>query len=479
MKKIILPMLCVFLLSGCSKQIQNVLLDSDSDLENLYSAQTMRQSQQFSVEEYYLCSEGDTDNNSNKNSFLLDSEGKVVEAFPGYYVYFVIDKEGFLLDRYAGKISSGTFLVLTSSKDIHTSVSGVYAVGENKWIIDPKERFVGYKGDGNGRVTRLKFGDSEYNYLSKIASEDKKTQPCYGEKGLHTETGEAGKDKIVDKDGNNVLDAQTFYQINKPLVPAPIDDIYYPIISILDVINENCFLITYLQKEYLCSADGRVISISGLDYLSSDYRFYREEDSTGNTVYTSSKYLLLCNNNHDRYHVKVEKSEVTLLDMPESDEIYYQGNGLYLLKNQDEYCIYDGEKGVETCTFSLKGKRTMYVSSIGQKSHLRGIIDKQNDKSVMLKEIEIINEPDVLILKEENVRGPIIADDGFTILDIYDEKEDETISYIMNRAGECVKKISGKVVWADKDYYLLSKEGCFCIFDSIEDNLIISLPVIE
>lgn len=470
MKKIILLIFCVFILSGCGKQMEDVLLHSESESEDLSGTQTSKQSREFSVDEYYLCSEGNTDNKRKENCFLLDSEGNIVESFPGYYVRLVIDSEGLLLDRYAGNVSSGTLLVLASSKDTDAPVGGVYTVGENKWLIEPKEKFTGHGWNETGRLTELQFGTTRYTYHRGMLSENQQNADWYGQKGLHTEKDASGTCRIIDKNGKTLLDAETFYQLNKPMVqaPVPISD-YYSGIGIKDVMNENCFLVNYMGKEYLCSAEGKIILIKGIDYLSSDYFFSREEHSSRGETYASDKYLSLCDSNRDKYHIKVENNTATLLDIPESDTISYKGNGFYLLEDQNQCHIYDGKENMETDTFDAEG--FISVDIMGQKSYLAYTVESQHDEHVGVKIAMILNRPDIVSFKLEHMNEPIIADDGIVLLSNYDEQNNKITTFMMNRSGECIKEMEGKIVWADKNYYLVSDEEGFSVFD-MKDQLI-------
>lgn len=464
MKKYLLCILSVFLFllcSGCGKA--NFQLTED---------------------QYYLCSTPDV---TETGTVLLDNQGEIVKSFPNLYVYILIDTDGHILNQYAGTISKDMILIMCSIKEFKEHslpYYGVYRVGESDWILEPRKSKISYTTTWNSsRFSELQIDDVVFNNEFEIVDEYIEDSPMYyGQNGYHTKINETSDNVIVDQNENLILDADTFYNKNKSIVP------YFPSnteLSLYDLINEECMIVeyshyftgetltgTFKQSDftylYFCTPDGTILG-TDLDY-SEDYTIQRQRYNSYNLNFCASKNFLRGTNDNITYeHLKVEGKKITKLHLPDMAHISFLENGFYLIDDGNNYTVYDGEEDKKTLSFT-SDLRLPDISILGQNSY-RIYGNPETDKNIELHLVLSGNEIPTYEQDYIGLDSTIQVAGQYSIIHPLNSDGKSHSSYITDRSGKCILKTAKNVIWIDENYMLAFKDKIYYIYDRNE-NLI-------
>ena len=200
------------------------------------------------------------------NSKLLYKYSKI---FPGGYIYEILTKDGYITEQKNGIVSKDDTLILFFPTEDDSYRTGVYKIGEEKWLIDPEKGEPQVAGTGfdpaTGRLLNFSIGKQEYNrFFEKIPNRES-AKVYYGEQELQNETDGNGNTQIVDKAGNTVLTAEEFYKKNAALTTKPQSGPEE--ICLYDVYNSDCWRVGYKKNDgfsyaqCLCTADGKIIEM--------------------------------------------------------------------------------------------------------------------------------------------------------------------------------------------------------------------------
>lgn len=470
-KKIFLFLLILFSFSGCSKKEENNFVELEPD-------------------EYFVCNyeagyQTEKDPMENK-VVLLKNDGKVVEEFPGGYIYEILTKDGYMIGQKNGIVSKDDTLILFFPTENEGYRTGVYKIGEEQWLIDPGEGKPQVAGIGfdttTGRLLNFSIGNQAYDSFFEKIPNCESAMIYYGEQELQDETDENGNTQIVDKEGNTVLTAEEFYEKNASLITKPQSDPEE--ICLYDVYNTDCWRIGYKKNDgfsyaqCLCTADGKIIEIDGLDYLNINASFGRCKYTWDGVDCYSDRYLILTNEDQDHdYYLKIEGAEVKLLPIPESEKISYQGQNLFLLQDGDLYRIYDEEKEEVSCKIDAQEEPYHFISLIGPTSYFGSYtLQPSDDPETYKGAYRFILNGKEKVVDYTDVIGVETLENGYSIIIIKEKEKD--VSFIVYKDGSFQKKWDKEVLWANKEYYMSYEDNTFSFYD-MEDTLIKNVKIKE
>lgn len=463
MKKYLLSILSVFLFllcSGCGKA-----------------------EFQLAEDKYYLCS---TNGIYDAGTVLLDRYGEIIKSFPNMYVHTLVDTSGHVLDQYAGEISKDMILIMSKKNEINEydfPSIGVYRVGEPDWILEPRKTNLTYSfAWKDSRFSGLQIDGILFNSKFEITDEYIENDTIYyGKNGYHTQVSETCDNKIVDQNEHLILDANTFYNKNKSIVP------YFPEnteLSMYDLINEDCMIVEYshyiigetltgtfkqLDYTYLyfCTPDGTLLG-TDLDY-SENYSIRRESHNSYNLdSCASKKYLCRENDNGDKEYLKVDGKTITKLHLPDTGEISFFENGFYLIKNGNNYTIYDGEEDKETLSFTSDLSMGA-INILGQNSCM--IIGFPEAKKGFESQL-ILSGKEIPTFEQKYTDIESVQTAGqYSIFHPLNGDRKSHSSYITERTGKCIYKTDKNVIWIDEHYMLVLEDNIYFIYD--KNNILI------
>ena len=123
-RKIFLFLVLLIFISGCSENEENNFIQLEPD-------------------EYFVCnyqaSYQAEEGSSDDGAVLLNQKGNVVEKFPGGYIYEILTKDGYITGQKNGIVSKDDTLILFFPTEDDSYRTGVYKIGEEKWLIDPEK----------------------------------------------------------------------------------------------------------------------------------------------------------------------------------------------------------------------------------------------------------------------------------------------------------------------------------------------------
>lgn len=430
-------------------------------------------------DEYFICSYESPSENGQRGAetgaALLNSKGELVEEFPGGFIRSILTEDGFMIQQENGIISKGTTLILSFPADTWNYRTGAYLAGENRWLYESEEPVPCIENyDDTGRLNNFQFGNEFYDRFFKKISNQEAAVTYLGTEQLHNETDENGNTKIVNKDGKTVLTSETFYQKNSSVFSE--SQSKPQSIELYDVYNKDCWQIgyetegMYFPNICLCRSDGTIIEIQGLDYLNMDMGIDRYSYEHGASYLESGKYLRMTDNTSGReYCIKIEGTTAKLLELPEAEQVTYEGNDLFLLENKNTYEIYDGEKSNISCSIDVgeEPSGNIPIEILGKNAYYQNqIIDIEGRETIQYKFI--------LQNKEKNVDGLDVEsilrlENGCSII-VINEKGNK-VSLIVHSDGSYDEKTGKTVKWANNGYYLIYEKNMFFIYD-MQDQLI-------
>lgn len=463
MKKIFLLLAVLVFFSGCSKKEENSFIDLGPDDYFVCSYEASYQTEKAS---------------SDCEAVLLNHDGKVIAEFPGGYVSGIITKDGYMTGKKNGVVSKDDTLILFFQTDDGGGYrTGVYKIGEEQWLIEPEEgesQIIGIGLDTTGRLKNFSIGKQEYDRSFEKIPNSEAEKIWYGEQELRNETDENGITRIVDKEGNTVLTAEEFYEKNDPLVtkpPSDPEDIY-----LYDVYNADCWSIGYKKdngysyEQCLCTGDGKIIEIDGLDYLSMNVGFRRLEYTWNEVGCYSDRYLIMSDYDQDHdYYLKIEGAAVNLLPIPASEKISYHGQNLFLLQDSDTYQIYDGEKEEVSCKIDAQERPYHFISLIGPTSYFGSYtVQPSEDPETYKAGYKFVLNGKEKTVDYSDVTSVDLLGNGCSIILIKENGKD--VSYIVYKDGS-FNKSDKEILWADKAYYMSYGDNTFSFYN-MEDTLI-------
>lgn len=463
-RKIFLFLVLLIFISGCSENEENNFIQLEPD-------------------EYFVCnyqaSYQAEEGSSDDGAVLLNQKGNVVEKFPGGYIYEILTKDGYITGQKNGIVSKDDTLILFFPTEDDSYRTGVYKIGEEKWLIDPEKEEPQVAGTGfdttTGRLLDFSIGKQEYDrFFEKIPNRES-AKICYGEQELQNETDSNGNTQIVDKAGNTVLTAEEFYEKNAALITKPQsvpEEIY-----LYDVYNNDCWRVGYKKNDgisyaqCLCTADGKIIEIDGLDYLNINASFRRCKYTWDGIECNSDKYLILTNEDQDHdYYLKLEGAAVNLLPIPASEKISYQGQNLFLLQDGDTYQIYDGEKEEVSCKIDAQERPYHFISLIGPTSYFGSYtVQPSEDPETYKAGYKFVLNGKEKTVDYSDVTSVDLLGNGYSIILIKENGKD--VSFIVYKDGSFQKKSDKEILWADKEYYMSYDDHTFSFYN-MEDTLI-------
>ena len=470
-KKFFVFWVVLLFFSGCSKKEENSFIDLEPDDYFVCSYETSYQTEEAS---------------SDYETVLLNHDGKVIAEFPGGYVSGILTKDGYMTGKKNGVVSKDDTLILFFQTDDGGGYrAGVYKIGEKQWLIEPgggEPQVIGVGLDTTGRLKNFSIGKQEYDRTFEKIPNSEEAEICYGEQELRNETDENGITRIVDKEGNTVLTAEEFYEKNASLVikpPSDLEDIY-----LYDVYNADCWSIGYKKddgysyEQCLCTGDGKIIEIAGLDYLAMNAGFRRLEYTWNEVGCYSDKYLIMSDYDQDHdYYLKIEGAVINLLPIPASEKISYQGQNLFLLQDGDTYQIYDGEKGKVSCKIVEQEKPYHFISLIGPTSYFGSYTVQPSEDSETCKAgYKFVLNGKEKTVDYSDVTSIGLMENGYSIIVIKENAKD--VSFIVYKDGSCKKKIDKEILWADKEYYMSYEDHTFSFYN-MEDKLVKKIKMEE
>ena len=430
-------------------------------------------------EEYFICSYESPSENSQRGAengaALLNSRGELVEEFQGGFIRSILTEDGFMIQQENGVISKGTTLIISFPEDTWNYRTGAYLVGENRWLYESREPVSCIENyDDTGRLNNFQFGNEFYDrFLKKIPNEETAITYC-GTEQLHNETDENGNIKIVNKDGKVMLTSETFYQKNSSVFSE--SQLEPKSIELYDVYNKDCWQIgyevegMYFPKVCLCRSDGTIIEIQGLDYLNMDMGIDRYSYENGASSLESDRYLRMTDNTSGReYCIKIEGATAKLMEMPEAEQVMYEGNDLFLLQNKNAYQIYDGEKLDISCSIDMgeEPSDNIPIEILGKNAYYQNqIIDIEGREAIQYKFIFQDKERKV---DGSDVESILRLENGCSIIVI--NEKGNNVSLIVHSDGSYDEKTGKTVKWANNGYYLTYEKNMVFIYD-MKDQLI-------
>lgn len=431
-------------------------------------------------DEYFVCSYANTFEDDGKRresgAVLINNKGEIVKEFPGGYIDGILTKDGYMVGQENGIISKDETLILFFPKGDGSYSTGIYETREEQWLIEPGESLTKSWGVGEtGRLESFNIGQQMYDrFFEKISSYEEARQ-CYGEQELRNETDINGITKIVDKEGNTILTAEEFYEKNAALIQKPMSDPKN--IQLYDVYNNDCWRLGYKKEdgyyytECLCTSDGKIIEIDGLNYLNIHVGFQRCEYSWDMVECYSDKYLALLDyDRNEEWILKIDGESVKRLSIPESERIDYEGQDLFLLQDGNTYQIYDAEKEKVSCKIQTQEESLSEILLIGSESYLGRFLKQSTDNPEGYESIckFLIGGKEKIIDYTDYIGSKIIGN-GYSVIVINEDGKE--ISFIVYKDGSYDKKIDKKVLWADEKYYLSYKNNIFSFYD-MKDKLV-------
>ena len=435
-RKIFLFLVLLIFISGCSENEENNFIQLEPD-------------------EYFVC---------NYEASYQAEEGSL--------------DDGYITGQKNGIVSKDDTLILFFPTEDESYRTGVYKIGEEKWLIDPEKGEPQVAGTGfdpaTGRLLNFSIGKQEYDrFFEKIPNRES-AKICYGEQELQNETDSNGNTRIVDKAGNTVLTAEEFYEKNAALITKPQsvpEEIY-----LYDVYNNDCWRVGYKKNDgisyaqCLCTADGKIIEIDGLDYLNINASFRRCKYTWDGIECSSDKYLILTNEDQDHdYYLKLEGAAVNLLPIPASEKISYQGQNLFLLQDGDTYQIYDGEKEEVSCKIDAQERPYHFISLIGPTSYFGSYtVQPSEDPETYKAGYKFVLNGKEKTVDYSDVTSIDLLGSGYSIILIKENGKD--VSFIVYKDGS-FNKSDKEILWADKAYYMSYEDNTFSFYN-MEDTLI-------
>ena len=326
-----------------------------------------------------------------------------------------------------------------------------------------------------GRLLNFSIGKQEYNrFFEKIPNRES-AKVYYGEQELQNETDGNGNTQIVDKAGNTVLTAEEFYKKNAALTTKPQSGPEE--ICLYDVYNSDCWRVGYKKNDgfsyaqCLCTADGKIIEIDGLDYLNINASFRRCKYTWDGIECSSDKYLILTNEdqNYD-YYLKLEGATANLLPIPASEKISYQSQNLFLLQDGDTYQIYDGEKKEVSCKIDAQERPYHFISLIGPTSYFGSYtVQPSEDPETYKAGYKFVLNGKEKTVDYSDVTSIDLLGNGYSIILI--KENGKNVSFIVYKDGSFQKKSGKEILWADKEYYMSYEDHTFSFYN-MEDILI-------
>ena len=450
----------VLLFSGCSKKEENSFIDLEQDDYFVCSYEASYQTEEVS---------------SDYEAVLLNSEGELVEEFPGGFIRSILTEDGFMIQQGNGVVSKGTTLIISFPEDTWNYRTGAYLVGENRWLYESGEPVSCIEHyDDTGRLNNFQFGNEFYDRFFKKIPNEESAVTCCGTEQLHNEPDRNGNIRIVNKDGKVMLTPETFYQKNSSVFSE--SQLKPKSIELYDVYNKDCWKISYevegmyFPKVCLCKADGTIIEIQGLDYLNMDMGIDRYSYEYGVSSLESNQYLRLTDNISGReYCIKIEGAAAKLVELPEAEQVTYEGNNLFLLQNKNVYQIYDGKKSDIFCSINVgeEPSDNISVQILGKNAYYQNqIIDIEGKEAIQYKFIFQNKERNV---DGSDVKSILRLKNGCSIIVI--NEKGSNVSLIVHSDGSYDEKIGKMVKWANDQYYLTYEKNMFFIYD-MQDQLI-------
>ena len=436
-------------------------------------------------DEYFVCSYENTSEDDGKKrengTVVINSKGDVEKTFSGGYVDKIITKDGYIVGKKNGIISKDETLILSLPKGDGSYSTGVYETGKEQWLIEPGElRLTSFGVDGTGRLDNINIGPQMYDRFFEKISSYEETRQCYGDQELRNETDINGITKIVDKEGKTVLTAEEFYKKNASLITKPQTDPEN--IVLYDVYNSDCWQLGYKEEDgyyyanCLCTSDGKIIEIEGLDYLNIHAGFQRFEHSWNADSCYSDRYLKLLDYDSDgEWILKLDGASVRQLYLPESEEIDYEGQDLFVLQDNNTYQIYDAKKEKVSCKIQTQEDALFELILIGPESYIGRFLRQSTDNPEDYKSIcKFLIGGKEKIIDYTDYIGTEIIGNGYSVIVI---KEDgKETSFIVYEDGSYNKKMDKKVLWADKENYLSYENNTFSFY-SREDKLVKNVKI--
>ena len=440
-RKIFLFLVLLIFISGCSENAENNFIQLEPD-------------------EYFVCnyeaSYQAEEGSSDDGAVLLNQKGNVAEEFPGGYIYEILTKDGYITGQKNGIVSKDDTLIIDPEKE------------------EPQVAGTGFDTT-TGRLLDFSIGKQEYDrFFEKIPNRES-AKICYGEQELQNETDSNGNTQIVDKAGNTVLTAEEFYEKNAALITKP--QSVPEEICLYDVYNSDCWRVGYKRNDgfsyaqCLCTADGKIIKIPGLDYLNINASFRRCKYTWDGIECSSDKYLILTNEDQDHdYYLKLEGAAVNLLPIPASEKISYQGQNLFLLQDGDTYQIYDGEKEEVSCKIDAQERPYHFISLIGPTSYFGSYtVQPSEDPETYKAGYKFVLNGKEKTVDYSDITSVDLLGNGYSIILIKENGKD--VSFIVYKDGSFQKKSDKEILWADKEYYMSYEDHTFSIYN-MEDTLI-------
>ena len=231
----------------------------------------------------------------------------------------------------------------------------------------------------------------------------------------------------------------------------------------------------YFPKVCLCKSDGTIIEIQGLDYLNMDMGIDRYSYENGASSLESDRYLRMTDNTSGReYCIKIEGASAKLMELPEAEQVTYEGNDLFLLQNKNAYQIYDGEKLDISCSIDMgeEPSDNIPIEILGKNAYYQNqIIDIEGREAIQYKFIFQDKERKV---DGSDVESILRLENGCSIIVI--NEKGNNVSLIVHSDGSYDEKTGKTVKWANNGYYLTYEKNMVFIYD-MKDQLIKSVKL--
>ncbi len=399
-------------------------------------------------DEYFLC----TDHGSRSGGILiLDAGGNTVMQMDNAALELCLKPSGEKIPLTAGIIPRDSYLLITTheGEDVPENYkTGMWSVSRNDWILSPETGFPATSMDDD-YLCSFRVGQTDYNMDFKPYEPDSETYPLENGVVLHNQP-ENGNYYIADSEGNPYLTAQEYFQRNHVTADYLTDSL-----SVEKVIDGKYLIVQFFAGEY--QPDGKILS-TGVTRLC---------DLQGNELYPKWDYNYVIyatdqyqNINHrllNFYDSKAGKDYYVDLDSMKElelltgyEEIIYRTDALFLLRNGNEYTIYDASSQEKGAVFtSEETPYTIYVLGLNSYA-IQG----------MSSSLITINGSETPVDSPETV---FVTDCEYPVVTVGEVFGTSSGSYILDPEGSLVLKADQEILYADSSCYMYYNNDRFFI----------------
>ena len=381
---------------------------------------------------------------------VFDGKGSpIFEMEAPAYIENVMLPEGTLLGKWTGLIPSDALLFITTPYRLSGSKereAGVWDTATRSWILEMAAGMFSFREEA-GKLSSFAKGAESYDAGFHLIQKEEQDFFEIGGQTFYNASDALGKNYIARADGSCFLNLEDFLLKNGLMeAPLPQDGL-----ELFQTIGEQYLIVggsyndstilddtsTYRELRYLCDVNGNLLyrnwNRSGIGYARDQYgnldkRYLEFSDDGGKP----SQFLDL-----------ETGEEITV---PEGwSDLQYKKDGLFLLENQQDYCIYDASDHSQGLSFRTKlfrdriflfGKRSYAIQSRSGAQYNQLVLER--------REVDLGTDTEFLaIIPGEN---PVILEGG--------QDGACTVSYILDAEGKLLYQGDGNVRGADGPYYL-------------------------